>query len=470
MSSSRFTDIDRREFLRRAGQTAAAVGAGAAIVREARARTPVEPRDPRDPATGRLLGDDEVIGLGVIGVGGMGGGHLTELLGREKDNQRVQVRAISDVYIRRQNSRKRQVKEMVGRDIEAYTDYRKLLERDDIHAVVIATPDHWHAIQAIRALEAGKDVYCQKPVTLTIEESLDVRDAVYRTGRVFQCGAQRCSDDWYWQARKYIQDGALGEIIYAQADYSRNSGSPENPQGGEWNYTIDPDATDDPNAGEAYIDWQQWLGPAPKRPFSQARFFQFRKYWDYSGGIATDLLYHFIAPMAIALDAKAPEKAVAGGGIFVQRDDREVPDTFLVVLDYPDDYSVLLTSSMANRQANPTLIRGHRATLRPIDNGIEITPEDEFKGWFKERYGTDGPLVAPAESREGHMDNWLNAIRTRSETTCPAELAYRAQAATKMACDSWMQDKAIFWDGAAEQYVDSHPRPNRLSKIPAIPS
>ncbi len=469
MSTPSIHDMNRRDFFRRVGQGAAVAGLGASAYRVA-ARERVEPVDPRTPKTGKIPAPDQVLGIGIIGVGGMGGGHLSDLLEREKAGQKLQVRAISDVYTRRQKERKERVKAATGRDIEAYYDYTKLLERDDIDAVVIATPDHWHALNSIHAMEAGKDVYCQKPVTLTVEESLDVRDAAYRTGRVFQCGAQRCSDDWFWQARKFIKDGGLGKIIYAQLDYSRNSGSPADPQGGEWNYHIDDDATDDPNGGDGYIDWEQWIGPAPKRPFSKPRFFQFRKFWDYSGGVATDLLYHFIAPMTIALDCQAPEKVSAGGGIFVQHDDREVPDTFLVVMDYPEDFSILMTSSMANKQANPAMIRGHFATLRPGGAGIQVTPEDEFKGWFKEKYGTDGVLEIPNEPREEHMDNWLNAIRNRTECHCPPELAYRAQVATKLACDAYQQEKVMFWDNAAEQYVDSHPRPNRSSKLPAIAS
>jgi len=469
--ADKHTDMNRRDFLRRAGQGAALAGAGLAMAQaaEARARARVEPVDPHAPKTGRLLKDGEVIGLGIVGVGGMGGSHLRDFLKRESNGNPIQVRAISDVYVRRQNWGKNAIKESVGRDVEAYFDYKQLLERDDIQGVIIATPDHWHAQCAIDAMKAGKDVYCQKPVTLTVEESLDVRDTAYATGRVFQCGAQHCSDDWFWQARKFIKDGGIGEVIYAQADYSRNSGNPENPQGGEWNYKIADDASDDPSAGEGYIDWEQWLGPAPKRPFSKPRFFQFRKYWDYSGGIATDLMYHFLAPLLIALDAKAPERAMAGGGIFVQHDDREVPDTFLVTLDFPDDYSILMTSSMANRQGNSTMIRGHRATIRPVDEGMKVTAEDEFKEWFKGKYGAE-EIVVPNEPRPDHVTKWLDCMRDRGPVHLDAETAYRAQAGVKMACDSYRQEKFIFWDNEKEKYVHKHPRPDRASKIPAQPA
>ncbi len=310
--------MHRRDFLHLAGGGAALAGLGLmAASAEAKTKKRSVPVDPRSPKTGRLLKEGEVIGVGIIGVGGMGGSHLEDICAKEKAGEKVQLRAISDVYMRRQEYRKRWVKSNAGHDIDAYTNYKKLLERDDIHAVIIATPDHWHAPISMHAMDAGKDVYCQKPVTLTIEESLDVRDKACETGRVFQCGAQGSSEDFWWQARKFIKQGGIGKVLWAQADYSRNSAGGPDDRGGEWNWHIDDDATDDPKAGEAYVDWQQWLGPAPKRPFSKPRFFQFRKFWDYSGGIATDLLYHVLAPLTIALDAKAPERATANGGIYL---------------------------------------------------------------------------------------------------------------------------------------------------------
>ena len=463
------TNMDRRDFFRKAGQSAALAGAGITLARNAEARTKVEPVDRRAPKTGRLLKENEVIGIGIIGVGGMGGSHLRELVSREKKGEKVQLRAFAEVYKRRQTWGKNALRDSVKREVDAYYDYKKLLERDDIQGVIIATPDHWHAQCSLDAMAAGKDVYCQKPVTLTIEESLEVRDKSYQTGRVFQCGAQYCSDDWYWQARKFIKDGGIGEVIYAQADYSRNSGTPENPMGGEWNHELAPDASDNPNAGEGYIDWKQWIGPARKRPFSKIRYFQFRKFWEYSGGIATDLMYHYLAPLIIALDAKAPERAMAGGGIYVQHDDREAPDTFLVTLDFPGDYSVLLTSSMANSQGNPVMIRGHRATIRPIDGGMKVTAETQFKDWFKSRYGAE-EIVIPNQPRLDHVGKWLECMRTRDDVHCTAETAYRAMAGVRMACDSYRKEKFIFWDNEKERCAHSHPRPNRTSKFPAHPA
>ena len=460
--------MDRRGFL----GVAAAVGVGLAALDAATAKTrpKVPVVDPHSPKTGRLLKDDEIIGLGIIGIGGMGGSHLEELCKFEKNGAKIQVRAVADCYIKRQEYRKRWVKSSVGRDIDAYTDYRKLLERDDIHGVVIATPDHWHALNSIHAMEAGKDVYCQKPVTYTIEEALDVRDCVNRTGRVFQCGAQGASKDSWWQARKFIKNGGIGKVVWAQIDASRNSAGGPDDRGGEWNWTIDPDSTDDPSAGERYIDWQQWLGPAPKRPFSQCRFFQFRKYWDYSGGIATDLFYHQLAPMTIALDARAPERATGSGGIFVQHDDREVPDTFMSQLDYPDDYTIVLTGSMANRQGNETMIRGHKATIRPNvkDGSMKVTPENEFKEWFKKEYGAEELVIQP-EPRLDHMEKFLECMRTRGPVHLDAETSYRAMAGIRMGVDAYRQEKVIFWDGERECYSKKHPRPERSALVPSEP-
>ena len=458
--------MDRRGFFRHTAQSAAAVGLGVVAANAAAAPgKKVERVDSHAPKTGRLLKEGETIGLGIIGVGGMGGSHLEDMCRREKAGANIEVRAISDVYVRRQVYRKKRVKRNVGRDIDAYTDYMKLLERDDIHGVIIATPDHWHALNAIHAMEAGKDVYVQKPMTLSIPEAIEVRDTAYRTGRVFQCGAQGCSADWWWQARKFIKQGGIGKVVWAQADASRNSAGGPDDRGGEWNYHIEPDSTDDPDAGEAYIDWKQWLGPAKKRPFSRPRFFQFRKFWDYSGGIATDLLYHVLAPMTIALDAQCPERLTASGGIFVQHDDREVPDTYMAQLDYPDDYTIVLTGSMANRQGNPTIIRGHRATIRPHEGGIKVTAESEFKEWFKKEFGAE-ELVIPPEPRPGHEDKWLECMRTREETHLDAETAFRAMVGIKMGVDSYRQDEVIFWDSARERCVKRHPRPNRDSKYP----
>jgi len=458
---ARHARMGRREFLTRSGRIAASVGAGMAFAGSAfgqgeEAETAEAPE--LDP-----------IRIGMIGVGGMGYGHLTDLMQREANGAAVQVLAVSDVYERRKLRAQACVRDAVGREVEAYTDYRDLLARDDIDGVIIATPDHWHALNAIDAMKAGKDVYCQKPVTLTCEEAIAVRDCVAETGRVFQCGAQRSSEDWVWKVRDFVARGGIGKIVWVQADYSRNSGNKDNPQGGEWNYTIDEDATDDPAGGEAYIDWPQWLGPAPKRPFSKPRFFQFRKYWDYSGGIATDLMYHVLAPLTIALDIHAPERVTAAGGIFVQKDDREVPDTFMALLDYPEDLTIVLTSSMANAQGNPLVIRGHRGTIRLEGDKAVATAEREFADWFVEEHGAEQVVLEP-EPRAEHVTNWLDCIRSRGVCHLDAATACDAMVGIRLAVEAYREDQVVYWDAKEERRVASHPRPDRDSFVPRIAS
>jgi len=459
--------MSRRDFLRKAGGGTAVAGAlgaaGCATTPAGEPGKPIQVAQAAAPKTGTLVEPGAKIRVGHIGCGGQGTHHLKQMVERVNTKGDVEIKAVCDVYKRREN----RAKGMSGAD--SYRKYKDLISRDDIDAVVIATPDHWHAQNALDAMDAGKDVYVEKPVTLTVDEARKIRDKVQETGRVFQCGAQRCSDDFWWQVRDFIKKGGIGKVLWAQGDYSRNSGNPARPQGGEWNYSIDRQATADDPQSDFYIDWDLWLGPARKRPFSKPRFFQFRKFWDYSGGIATDLLYHLLAPMTIGLDTSFPERVTASGGIYVQQDDREVPDTYMSQIDYPDDYTIVLTSSMANKQGLPTIIRGHRATIRPTDGGARVTAEDEFKGWFKKEFGAE-EIVLRVKPRMGHMDNFLHCVRTREKCHCDAETAYRAMAGIKLGVESYRQDKVMFFDAKKERTVSSHPRPSRTSKYPTVKS
>src|SRR5205085_7462015 len=207
---------------------------------------------------------------------------------------------------------------------DGHLDYRELLQRKDVDAVIIATPDHWHAPMAIEALKLGKDVYLEKPMTHTVEEAKEVYETVKKTGRVLQVGSQTTSSDQWWKARKAIQDGMIGKLLMSQGSYHRNSSE------GEWNWPINSEAGPDAK-GDDFIDWQMWLGSAPKRPYNADRFFRFRKYWDYSGGIATDLFYHVMAPLNISWgEAQFPYPVVGTGGTYRFKDEGEAPDTFML--------------------------------------------------------------------------------------------------------------------------------------------
>jgi len=402
--------LSRRKFLKGTAAAGAAVGlglyGGGSVM-----------------ASSRVLGANDRILIGVIGCGGMGTGHLRDLVNRSKDfksKNRVGVVAVCDIY----EPRKNRAKEISGADL--YHDYRKMLERNDLDAVVIASPDHWHAPMAIDAMEAGKDVYLQKPMSYTWQEAKKIAETAARTGQIVQVGAQSCSDDRWWQANKLIKDGALGKVLWTSSSICRNS------TGGEWNYHIDDGASPD------NLDWEAFLGSAPKRPFDPERFFRWRKYWDYSGGIATDLFYHQLSHLEVALGPEFPKRVSAGGGIYVQHD-RDVPDTFHMIVDYPTDHSVVLCSSMANRQGVSEIIRGHEATMYFEGPGIVVRPEGEFKDKRQE-------IQVAREPRSGHMDNFLECVRSRKQPHLDAEAGCRVMVAIALGVDSYRKERVMKFD------------------------
>ncbi|MBP6963351.1 MAG: Gfo/Idh/MocA family oxidoreductase [Armatimonadetes bacterium] len=379
-------------------------------------------------AAPRVLGANDRILIGVIGCGGKGTDHLRKLVEKSKDPAaRIAVVAVCDIY----EPRKDRGKRTCGGDV--YHEYRKLLERSDLDAVVIATPDHWHARMATDAMEAGKDVYLEKPMTYTWEEARELVGVVKQTGRVLQVGAQSCSDDRWWKANKLIRDGAIGKVLWTTGSFSRNSTR------GEWNYPIDEGANAD------NLDWKAFLGSAPKRSFDVERFFRWRKYWDYSGGIATDLFYHVLSHLQIALGPEFPKRVSAGGGIYVQHD-RDVPDTFHMIIDYPSDHSVVLCSSMANRQAIPELIRGHEATMYFEGPGVVVRPEEEFADRRQE-------ISVALEPRLGHMENWLDCIRTRNRPHLDVETAYRTMVAIGLGVQSYRKERVMKFDPEKQRVV-----------------
>ena len=305
-------------------------------------------------ASSSVLGANDRLNLGFIGLGNMGSHHLKNLMERvEEDN--VRCTAVCDVY------QKRVSRAVDVSKAEGYLDYRKLLERKDVDAVLVATPDHWHSEMAVNALEAGKHVYLEKPMTLTIEQALEVRDAVKRYGRVLQVGVNDTAKDLFRQARQAIQSGRIGKVTWAQASYNRNARVCSfNAFPFEIEASAGPEAT-----GEDYIDWDMWLGHefglAPRIPFNAEHFFRFRKYWSYSGGVATDLLYHRLAPLLVAIagpDGEHPLRATAMGGLYVEKDGRDIPDTFLMTVDYPSEYSIFLVSTLTNDTQLPSRIYG----------------------------------------------------------------------------------------------------------------
>jgi predicted dehydrogenase len=452
--SSDNNSLDRRDFLRKASAVSVALGtAGAALA------SPKASKSSSARSSGRVIGANDRIAIGVIGVGGRGSSDANSFAAVGAKNNSCQIVAVADTYQKRVNKNKEAHK------CDGYLDYREILNRKDIDAVVVATPDHWHSRVALEAMDQGKDVYLEKPMCHTIDEARQLVATVKETGRVLQVGSQTTSADQWWKAKKAIADGMIGKMIMSQGSYHRNSVE------GEWNYTIDEAAGPD-GKGEDYIDWKMWLGKAPAHPFDADRFFRFRKYWDYSGGIATDLFYHVVAPLNICWDKpQFPHKVMASGGIYGGPKfeyKREVPDTFHLVGEYAEGHSLVLSSSMANSQHIPGLIRGHEGTIIMVDNGqfesvtdhITLKPEvsrrrtsrdaaPEVKAMFDDyKFGTaeQSIPVDKTDTMATHINNFLDCMRTRQKPHLDVETAACAQVLITMAVDSYRQGKVLYFD------------------------
>jgi predicted dehydrogenase len=397
---------------------------------------------------GRVISAHDRINIGMIGVGGRGRGHLRYLVERATSKEDVRVVAVCDIYSKNKETA-REISRLEAKDV--HHDHAELLARSDVDAVFISTPDHWHAPQTLAALDAGKDVYLEKPMTYTLYEAREVAARVKSSGRVLQVGSQHVSDVRYHQAREIIEKGWIGQPLWVQNTYSRNSVH------GEWNYRIDEEGTPE------NIDWAAFLGPAPERQFSPERFFRWRKYWDYSGGIATDLFYHRLAPLQLALGPQFPLRVVGNGGIYVHKD-REVPDTYATTVEY-ENHQAVLSASMASSAANeglPTMIYGHEAVIQFVSGGMVVLPERQFRKKFEAATGRPELLIHVGEQDIGadHIDNFLSAVRSRQQPVFDADFGYKVMTAIDLGVRSYRQNKLMAFDPKKEMIVgEALPRP-----------
>jgi predicted dehydrogenase len=400
---------------------------------------------------GRILGANDRINAAVIGLGGRGSNLLDMALRRAGEKNDVTVAALCDVY----QARLSRAAEKAP-DAKQYTHHQELLGRKDIDAVLIATPDHWHAPITLMALDHGCDVYCEKPMTHTTEEAAQVAAKARETKRVMQVGVQALSWARWHKIRDLIQAGMIGKVVAMQGTYSRN-----NPDG-DWNWPIDPGAGPDA-AGDSHIDWQQWLGTAPQHPFDADRFFRFRKYWDYSGGIATDLHYHIVAPFHLAVENEHPVRVSGMGGLWVYNDGREVPDTFMTAADYPGKYSMLVQSSQVNEIGPQMRIRGTHATIHLGDewegpqgrttSTARIVPETPFLEEFHKKWGQDEILIDHVgnEGDQKHMENFFDCVRSRQQPNCPPDLGHKVMTSIALSVRSYRENRMFVVDPSTGQ-------------------
>jgi predicted dehydrogenase len=456
--------VDRRDFLRKATSVGVSLGVTSSAFAAARG----------GKTSSRVLGANDRINIGVIGVGGRGAyvGRAFSNYGK-KNNNCLQILAVCDVYQKRVRMAEEFGKKE-GYETKGYLDWNEVIARNDLDAVIVATPDHWHAKIALAAMDSGKDVYLEKPMCHTNEEARDLINTVKETKRVLQVGSQTTSADQWYKAKKALADGMIGPMLMSQGSYHRNSIE------GEWNWDIDPKAGPE-GKGDDFIDWKTWLGPAAKRPWDADRFFRFRKYWDYSGGIATDLFYHVVAPLNICWDEpQFPHKVMAGGGIYSFKD-REVPDTFHLIAEYAKGHSLVLSSSMANSQHIPGLIRGHEGTIIMVDHGmfertsefITVKPEvaRDFNRETRQmtrkpinpnyKFGMDEikiPVDNTVDMMTAHVDDFIKCMRSRQKPHLDVETGAKAQILINLAVQSYREGKVLYWDEKRWKAVDKAPK------------
>jgi predicted dehydrogenase len=365
------------------------------------------------------------IGVGLIGCGGRGSylARITDQLGAQEG---VKIVAVADIYQPRLERTATRYK------AKGYRSAAELIADPEVKIVIVATPDRLHPIHAIAAARAGKDVYSEKPPTHW--QQFDKLKELVRTVRenkvVYQMGTQRLADPVWRQAAASISRGDLGKPVHVQMGYFRRGDS------GERGMPID-----DPNARPGVgLDWEAFLADAPQQDFSVSRFFQWRMFLDYSGGPCTDNNVHFLALMIKALGLQFPKRVVALGGKYVFNGDREVPDTFDMIAEYPNGLNFTFMGTYANDVPVDTVIRGTAGTFTL--NGAADARVEPLPGVQKRAIEFGHGLDVNLE----HMRDFLQSVRTREKPQGDIELAYSTQVLLNMAMQSFVQGKVAEFD------------------------
>jgi len=404
--------------------------------------------------------------IALLGSGGMGQGDVKDAVRIEG----VEIAAAADVY----DSRLDKMKELYP-GIATTRDYREILARPDIDAVIIATPDHWHAKITIDALAAGKDVYCEKPMVQKIEDGKRVIAAAKKSGRIFQMGSQYASAHAFQKVRALLSSGAIGELNMVEAWRDRNSAL------GAWQYSIPSDAT------PQNVDWDRFLGSAPKRPFEPIRLFRWRNYRDYGTAVAGDLYVHLFTGLHTATGALGPRRIYSTGGLRYWNDGRDVPDAQIGVIDYDKSerhpqfqfmLRVNFKSSKPNEDFGYRFIGSEGTITTDVFSSVTVnrTPREKEPGntadtfskqieeqvlrQYAEKYPKRPPtadsLGGPSErhfivakdAHQIHMRNFIEAVRTRKPFFEDAEFGFRATGPALLCNMSYFEKRVCSWDAA----------------------
>jgi predicted dehydrogenase len=389
------------------------------------------------PFAGKVLGANDKIVVGVIGCGGQGRWNMRDFL-RQPD---VQIAAVCDVYEANLN----QAAEMTDGKAVKYKDFRKLLERKDIDVALIATPDHWHALPAIAACDAGKDVYVEKPLSHTILEGRKMVEAARHNKRIVQMGTQQRSGAHFQQAVEIVRSGKLGKVVFARTwNYSN-----ELPQG------IGNPPDTDPLPG---LDWDMWLGPAPSVKYNRNRCLgNFRWFWDYAGGKLTDWGTHLIDVVHWAMDVDAPTTVFAAGSKYCIQDNRETPDNLEVIYEYPGfmmNYSNRIVNDHGiDGRSYGIQFQGTQGTLFVDRSGYEFTPEPQRVG-DESAPPTEKPIRGDGSPQHSpHVRNFLDCVKSRQAANSEIESGHRSTTAALLGNIALKVKQKIVWDGKKEQIV-----------------
>lgn len=415
--------IRRREFIK----TATAAGAMT--------------NSPAVLAAGRSPND--TIGVAVLGVGTRG----IYLLEQFQDCPKTEIRAISDLYT---PNVKRAVETAKNKNLRVEKEWRKAIESKDIDAVVIATPDFWHAKMTVAAAQLGKDVYTEKGLCRTLDEAKQMRKALVENKSVFQLGHHQNSEAPFIKGREIYSSGRLGKVPLVRTYIDRTSSFPE------WQFYTAYNINQRPaDASAQTIDWDRFLGDAaPKRPFDVERFFRWRCWWDYGTGIAGDLMSHQWDGVNCVMGMGIPEAVMTQGGLYWWKNDREVPDMWHVMFDYPSkDLAVQFNCTFHNRHMGTnTFFLGRDATLEVHSPWCRVHGAE----WKLENQGRKEPDY---EMKRGemevtsHMRDFIDCMRSRAETRCGVQRAWEEAVTIVMSVESFRRERKVKWDPAREAIV-----------------
>ncbi|MBV9084348.1 MAG: Gfo/Idh/MocA family oxidoreductase [Acidobacteriaceae bacterium] len=405
------SDLNRRSFL---GQ----VVAGAATAQGLRAR-PL--------ATERAIGANDRIRIGIIGAGDRGQEDLKNAIAVPN----VECVAMADVYTRRHD----QVRQFVP-NVEAYQDYRKLLDRKDIDAVIVASPLHLHSVHFLATIAAGKDLYSEKTMTWSIPEAVKCREAAQKSDRVVQIGLQRESEGALMDAKRWIDSGWLGKVTEVESWMSRNT-----PHGkGQWVRPVPEDCNPE------HVDWNLFLENRPKTEFDGNKFINWRLFWEFSGGNTTENMIHQIAWIISALNLDLPSAASMMGGVFSERDGREVPDTIAVTLEYPDKVVTWQSTFSNSHFGFGERILGSDGTIAQGAGATDMVTGRSRSAiaYYPEKANRPDGEAAKGESKDqNHMANFFDCMRTRKQPNAPVEIGYKSAVAVLMSNIAYREKRRI---------------------------